>query len=82
MLQKAVDICRANETTYSQFTSDKTNTQSVIHGIRAQLIQSKQVQKSYGCQYGNWHTKQQVCSEQNAENVDKETTLQKYVIQG
>ena len=46
-LQKAVDICRANETTSSQmksFTSDQTNDLPAIHGIRSQ---TKQVQKLY-----------------------------------
>ena len=63
-LQKAVDICRANETTTSQmksFASDQPNTLPVIHGIRSQPTLSKQVRKSCCDRCGNWHTRQQVC---------------------
>ena len=66
-LQKAVDICRANETTSSQmksFTSDQTDDLPAIHGIRSQ---TKQVQKLYCDRCGNWHTKQQVCPALGAE---------------
>ena len=47
MLQRAVDICRANKTTSSQmksFTSDQINDLPAIHGIRSQ---PKQTQKLY-----------------------------------
>ena len=66
-LQKAVDICRANETTSSQmksFSSDQTNDLPTIHGIRSQ---SKQAQKLHCDRCGNWHTKQQVCPALRAE---------------
>ena len=66
-LHKAIDICRANETTSSQmksFTNDQTNDLPVIHGIRSQ---NKQVQKLYCDRCGNWHTKQQVCPALGAE---------------
>ena len=70
MLQKAVDICRANETTTSQMkllSSDQTNTLSVIHGIRSQSTHSKQLQKVYCDRCGNWHAKQQTCPALGAE---------------
>ena len=60
-LQKAVNICRANETMLSQmksFTNDQTIDLPGIHAIHSQ---SKQVQKLYCDWCGNWHTKQQVC---------------------
>ena len=66
-LQKAIDICRANETTSSQmksFTNDQTNDLPAIHGIRSQ---NKQVQKLYCDRCGNWHTEQQVCPALGAE---------------
>ena len=66
-LQKAVDICRANETTSSQmklFTGDQTNGLPAIHGIRSQ---SKQVQKVSCDRCGGWHTKQQICPAFGAE---------------
>jgi len=37
------------------FSSDQTNTLPVIHGLRSQPIQSKQLQKVYCDQCGNWH---------------------------
>jgi len=67
-----------------KWISDQTNIQSVIHWIRSQLTQSKQVQKLYCDRCDNWHTKQQICTALRAKyrNVDEETTLQKYVVQG
>ena len=68
MLQKAVNICRASETTLSQmksFTNDQTVDLPAIHTIR---LQDKKVQKLYCDRCGNWHTKQQVCLALGAEN--------------
>ena len=69
-LQKAVDICRANETTTSQmkfFANDQPNTLPVIYGIHSQPTPSKQIQKPYCDHCGNWHTRQQVCPALGAE---------------
>jgi len=81
-LQKTVDICQANETIKYQmksFASDQANILPVIHRIRSQPTPSKQIQKPYCDQCGNWHTRQQICPalEQNTKNVDEETTLPK-----
>ena len=69
-LQKAIDICRANETTSSQmksFASDQANNLTTIHGIRSQTTQGKLVQKAYCDRCGNFHTKQQACPALGAE---------------
>ena len=63
-LQKAVDICRASETTLSQMKSFTNDDLPAIHAIRSQ---NKQVQKLYCDRCGNWHTKQQVCPALGAE---------------
>ena len=55
-LQKAIDICRANEATLTQMQSFATNIHSEpadIHGVR------KDKQACDQC--GNWHTRQLMC---------------------
>ena len=68
-LQKAIDICRANETTsqMKSFASDQADNLPTIHGIRSQATQGKQVQKAYCDRCGNFHTKQQACAALGAE---------------
>ena len=65
-LQRAVDICRANETSsqMKSFTSDQINDLPAIHRIRSQ---PKQAQKLYCDRCGYWNTKQQVCPALGAE---------------
>ena len=61
-LQKAIDICRANEATLTQmksFTASTHDDLTDIHGVR------KDKQLCDRC--GNWHTRQQACPAFGAE---------------
>ena len=74
MLQKAIDICRANEVTSAQMKSLGANGIST-EPVDIQAIQKEDTTKEPCPRCCIWHTKQQQCSyrELNVENLDEET---------